>query len=131
MEGITLARIAKAIGIKGFIAIGLAVAFGLAVWHIHSLKADLGDAQLALANEKAAHAITRQSVADLESSLAVFVGAGKAARIAQLASIEAQAKRNADLDAEANAIFDEMARLGDTKGGQCKTPKTIIDAKGL
>jgi len=49
--------------------------------------------------------------------------------VAQLASIEAQAKDNARLRAQADAIRGEMATL--TPDGRCETPASIRGAEGL
>lgn len=86
--------------------------------HLRNDKATLS-AQLAISNA---------SITTLEKSLADFVGAGKAAKVAQLASVEAQAKDNAALQGQADAIRAEVAKL---PAGKCATPKSITDAKGL
>jgi septal ring factor EnvC (AmiA/AmiB activator) len=132
IEGLTLAKIAKAIGIKGFAAIGLAIALIGTAIYAHHVAADLEAKRNELAAEKAGHAITRQSVTILQQSLEQFVGAGHAARVAQLAAIEAQAKDSATLQAQAEAIRKEMAaapaRAADP---DCRSPRSVINAKGL
>lgn len=115
------------------IAAGVAVAALIAASILWSLwKGEIerhDDTRDKLGTEQARHAVTRQSVATLELSLGRFVGAGKAARAAQLASIEAQAKGNARLQAQADAIRAEMATW--KPDGRCETPGSIMGAEGL
>lgn len=129
-EALSVAKIAKAIGIKGFISIGLALALALVMWRADSISKDREDMRNKLAAERAAHAVTRASVDNLQNSLATYVGAGKAAKVAQLAAIDAQAKDNAQLKAQADAIRAEMA-APKAKAADCKTPGSILKAKGL
>lgn len=132
IEGFTLAKLAKAIGIKGFAAIGLALALAFVMMRAHGLSGDLEAKRNELAAERAGHAITRQSVTILQQSLEQFVGAGKAARVAQLASVEAQAKDSASLQAQADAIRAEMAQMGERAADpECRSPRSVIDARGL
>lgn len=126
---IEIGKLAKMIGIKGFVIIGMAIALGIVMWRADVISGKLEDKRNELAAERAGHAITRQSVATLEQSLSRFIGAGKAAKIAQLAAIEAQAKDSAELQAQADAIRSEMSTL--TSDAKCTTPKSIIDARGL
>jgi cysteinyl-tRNA synthetase len=126
---LTLAKAAKSIGIKGFAAIGLAMALIFVMIRAHGLSGDLEAKRNELAAERAGHAVTRQSVDILQQSLEQFVGAGKASQVAQLAEIEAQAKNNKELQAQADAIRAEMEAMGKQPG--CKTPRSIITAKGL
>lgn len=126
---IAWAKLAQSIGIKGFISIGLGLALALVMWRADAISGQRDDARQETANERAAHKVTRNSVDILQTSLGKFVGAGKAAKIAQLASIEAQAKDNAKLQGQADAIRAEMATLNDD--GECKTPQSILNAEGL
>ena len=128
--GLTLGKAASAIGIKGFFIIGLIIALGIVMWRADSISADREDQRNKLAAERANHEVTRNSVNTLTASLAKFVGAGQAARIAQLASIEAQAEDNARLQSAADAIRAEMETLTDDDG-RCITPGSIINAEGL
>lgn len=123
------AKIAAAIGIKGFVAIGLAVALGIAMWRADAISNDREAIRNNLATERANHAVTRNSVAILEDSLAKFVGAGNAARAAKLASMEAQAKDSEMLELEARAMRREMETWNDD--GSCTTPGSILGAGGL
>lgn len=127
MPGIV--KLAEAIGIRGFIAIALAIALGIVMWRADTISGQRDDAIQAKATEVAQHAVTRQSVATLQAELAKFIGAGKAAKIAGLAAIEAQAKDSAKLQAQADAIRAEMANL--QPSGQCRTPDSILNAEGL
>lgn len=132
IETFTLAKVAKAIGIKGFAAIGLGLALIFVIIRAHGLSGDLEAKRNELAAERAGHAITRQSVAILTDSLEQFVGAGEAAKVAQLASIEAQAKDNAALQAQAEAIRAEMEAMSKraVEPG-CRSPRAVINARGL
>lgn len=132
IEGLTFAKVAKAIGIKGFISIGLGLALLFVMMRAHGLSGDLEAKRNELAAERAGHAITRQSVTILQQSLEKFVGAGQAARVAQLASIEAQAKDSKSLQAEAEAIRSEMSKIGERPADpNCRSPRSVINARGL
>lgn len=134
LQGLTFAKAAQAIGVKGFAAIGLAVALAIVMWRADAISESREEVRNALAAERANHAVTRESVDTLTTALGRFVGAGKAAKVAQLASMEAQAEDSAALQREANAIRAEMATFGTTgtdANGRCVTPKSILDAKGL
>lgn len=132
IEGFTLAKLAKAIGIRGFLAIGLGLALIFVMIRANSLSGDLEAKRNELAAERAGHAITRQSVTILQQSLEKFVGAGEAAKVAQLAAIEAQAKDNADLQAQADAIRAEMEAMGERAADpNCRSPGSVINARGL
>lgn len=132
IDGLTLAKGVKAIGIRGFIAIGLGFALVIVMMRADSISKDREAIRNALAGERAAHSITRQSVTTLQDALEKFVGAGDAARVAQLASIEAQAKDNAELQAQADAIRAEMEAMGQRPADpECKTPGSVINARGL
>lgn len=132
IEGFTLAKLAKAIGIRGFLAIGLGLALIFVMIRANSLSGDLEAKRNELAAERAGHAITRQSVTILQQSLEQFVGAGEAAKVAQLAAIEAQAKDNADLQAQADAIRAEMEAMGERAADpNCRSPRSVINARGL
>lgn len=124
--------VAKAIGIKGFAAIGLALALGVVMIRADQISGELEKNRDALAAERATHAITRQSVTILQSSLERFVGAGRALRVAQLAAIEAQAKDSAKLQNEADAIRAEMSAMGTRSVDEnCRSPGSVINARGL
>jgi cell division protein FtsB len=110
-------------------AVALALALAVVMWRADAISAQRDDLRADLATCEARHAVTRQSVATLELSLGRYVGAGKAARVAQLAAIEAQADDNARLEAQAAAIRAEMAAM--EPGPGCETPDSIRNAEGL
>jgi cell division protein FtsB len=111
-------------GITAVLLIALGVMFLI---HKHDLStADKLRNEVATVNAKLA--VSNASIAELQASLSRYVGAGKAAQVAQLAAVEAQAKDNAALQGQADAIRAEMAKL---PAGKCETPKTVITAKGL
>jgi hypothetical protein len=132
IEGIAVAKGLKAIGLKGFLAIGLGLALVIVMMRADQISKDREALRTSLAGERAGHAITRQSVALLRQSLEAFVGAGQAARIAQLAEIEAQAKDSAALQDQADAIRAELEALGEREPDErCMTPRSVINAEGL
>jgi hypothetical protein len=92
----------------------------------YEAQRDAARAQVSAANAKLA--VSNASIAELQHSLSAYVGAGQAAKVAQLASIEKQAKDNAALQAEADAIRAEMAK-GRAEG--CASPESVTSARGL
>ena len=127
------ARLGLSQGLSRVLAVGvplaLLVALTGALWlrgaHYREQR-DTARAQVETVNAKLA--VSNASIAELQKSLAEYVGAGKAAKVAQLAAVEAQAKDNAALQAQADAIRDEMATL---PAGKCETPASVRGAKGL
>ena len=95
-------------------------------WTHAAEQRDTARAQVEAANAKLA--VSNDTIAALQKSLSDYVGAGKAAKVAQLASVEAQAKDNAALQGQADAIRAEVAKL---PAGKCETPKSVISARGL
>ncbi len=120
-------RVARllAVGVPIVLA-ALCVAFLWARGTHYRDQRDTARAQIETVNAKLA--VSNASIAELQASLSRYVGAGKAAQVAQLASIERQAKDNAALQAQADAIRAEVAKM---PAGKCETPKTVITAKGL
>lgn len=105
----------------------LALVFGgVQTWRLGNAQDALEKKRNELATCEARHAVTRQSVADLELSLGRYVGAGKASRVAQLAAIEEQAKDSGRLMKQAAAIRAEMAEM--EPGPGCETPDSIRGA---
>lgn len=119
-----LTELATRIGIRGYIAIGLALALSLMAWRANSLSNELESKRDELAGEKAAHQITRRSVDTLQEVLEKYVGAQKAARIAQLASVEKQAKKSAAMRERAAAIRAEIDSL---EADDCRTPDFVME----
>lgn len=114
----------SSLGIGGSIAAVLGVMLLAAGLQIRSLSSNLEDKRNELATERAGHALTRQSVGILQTSLEKFVGAGRAARIAQLASVEAQAKKSADQRAKAESIRAMIDSLEPDEA--CRTPDFVM-----
>ena len=107
------------------IVCALAIALAFVIWRADGLSDSLEAKRNELASERAAHAITRGSVETLQGALEKFVGAGKAARAAQLSSIEAQAPRSAVLRGKAAAIRAELESL--EPDDQCRTPGFVME----
>lgn len=131
LRGIWAALIALAFAIVlALLAVQTVRIEGFKIWPI-SMKGY----KASLADEKAAHrscnsnlAVSNASIATLQKSLSDYIGAGKAAKVAQLAAVEAQAKDNAALQGQADAIRAEVAKL---PPGKCETPESVRKAKGL
>ncbi len=117
--------------VLGGLSLALAIALVVVVWRADVISGKLEDKRDELAREEARHAVTRQSVGILEGELAKFIGAGKASRVAKLASIEAQAKDSARLQQQADVIRAEMATQAEGDPCDCSTPGSIINAEGL
>lgn len=111
------------------VALTLMIALGVTMWRADVISEDRERIRNLLATEVANHAVTRSSVVTLEQALGRYVGAGAAARIAQIDSLEAQADDNALLQRQADAIRAEMETLVSADG--CATPDSILNAEGL
>lgn len=125
LPALAFGKLASAIGIKGFIAIGLALALGIVMWRADAISADREEQRNALAAERAQHAVTRLSLATLEAELGQMVRDGelRAERLEE--AMEAQDERSADLRAQAARVRSE--------GGvdACVTPDAVRGATGL
>ena len=78
MPAIDFARIFRAIGLRGFLAIAFAVALVIAMWRADAISDQREDARNALATETAQHAVTRQSLETLTYEMARLVQEGEA-----------------------------------------------------
>lgn len=125
LPALAAGKIAGMIGVRGFIAIGLALALGIAMWRADAISDSREEARNALAAERAQHAVTRLSLATLESELAKMVRDGtlRAERLEE--AMEAQDERSAALRAQAARVRAE--------GGvdACVTPDAVRNAGGL
>lgn len=124
ISGMTAAKAAQAIGIKGMISIGLAIALAVVMWRADVISGKLETKRDELAAEKANHQITRNSVDILEGELAKYIGAGRAAQAAQLAAIEAQAKKSASLRLQAADIRGMLDSI--EPDDECRTPDFVM-----
>lgn len=122
---IGLASVARTIGIKGGVIIALGIALAIVMWRADAISADREAMRNTLAAERAQHAVTRQSLATLESELGKMVRDGelRAERLEE--ALEAQDERSAALRAQAERIRAE--------GGvdACVTPDAVRGASGL
>lgn len=120
------AVIARAIGIKGFVAIALLLALGVQTLRLADTHGDLEDKRNELATEVAQHAVTRQSLATLERELRKMVADGelRASRLAE--ARQEQQERTEALREQAARIAAEGASEGD-----CVTPDAVRNAGGL
>lgn len=78
MTPIDFAGLFRAIGLRGFIAIGLALALGVTMWRADTISGQRDDLIASLATEEARHAVTRQSVETLSTEMARLVAEGEA-----------------------------------------------------
>jgi uncharacterized protein HemX len=125
----TLATIARMIGIRGFIAIGLALALAFAWWRAGVWQERAEEQAQAAANERAAHSVTRASLDNLEQRLAVFIADGKRRSEAAERAVEAQRERSAALDAQIARLRSQGASAGEIE--RCESPASVIEAEGL
>ena len=65
-----LLKAASFLGVRGFIALGLGLALALVMWRADSISRDREKLRNELAGERAAHAVTRQSVRTLSGEIA-------------------------------------------------------------
>jgi uncharacterized protein HemX len=125
----TLATIARLIGIRGFIAIGLALALAFAWWRAGVWQERAEEQAQAAANERAAHSVTRASLDNLEQRLAVFIADGKRRSEAAERAVEVQRERSAALDAQIARLRSQGATAGEVE--RCESPASVIGAEGL
>lgn len=121
------AAVFRVIGVRGFIAIGLALALGVAMWRADAISGERDKLRTALAGEQARHAVTRQSLATLQRELDAMVKDGE-----MRAERLAQARREA-IEATAG-LREQAARIGAvaaSPGDPCVTPDAVRGAKGL
>jgi hypothetical protein len=127
LPALAFGKIASAIGIKGFIAIGIALALGIVMWRADAISEDREALRNTLATERAQHAVTRQSLMILEGELAKMVRDGelRASRLAE--ARQEQQERTEALRGQAERIRAEGAAEGDP----CATPDAVRNAGGL
>jgi hypothetical protein len=127
---VTFAAIARAIGIRGFIAIGFAVALAFTMWRADVLSGRLETSQQHLANEKAAHAVTTASLRLLEEKLATYIKDGERRSAAAEKALQAQQERSAALEAQAGRI--RTVRVSTPAVPErCETPEVVLESEGL
>lgn len=111
-----------ALGIRGWLAIGLGVACAALLWSNSSLRSDLADKHDELTTERALHAVTRASLNTLEAELQAMVDEG-----------EARAERVAEAQEEAEdraaGMRADIERIGAADvSDPCVTPREILEA---
>lgn len=125
LPALAAGKIASAIGIKGFIAIGMALALGIAMWRADVISADREDLRNTLAAERANHAVTRASLATLERELAKMVRDGEL-RASRLAEARQEQERRS------GALREQAARIrAETGVDACVTSDAVRNAGGL
>lgn len=112
----------------GIIAL-LLVALGIVMWRADAISGQRDKAIQRAANEAAAHAVTKASLAKLEQRLAAFIAAGERRTEAARKAVEAQEARSAALTAQ-------IARLRSTRPTaveieRCESAGDVLRAEGL
>jgi ABC-type branched-subunit amino acid transport system ATPase component len=126
---VTFTMIARAIGIRGFIAIGFAAALALMWWRAGVWQDRAEEQAQAAANERAAHAVTRASLDNLEQRLAVFIADGDRRAEAAARALREQRERSAALDAQIARLRSQVPTAGEIE--RCETPAGVLSASGL
>jgi hypothetical protein len=129
MPALAFGKIASVIGIKGFVAIGLALALAIMWWRADTISGQRDAAIQARANEQAAHTVTKASLSQCIARSEAYVAEGLRRQKAAAEALRAQEKRSAALDAQ-------IARLRATKPTQaeieaCESPAAVLDSEGL
>ncbi len=122
--------IARAIGIRGGIAILLAIALGITMWRADAISGQRDEAIQGKANEAAAHSVTKASLALLEEKLATYIKDGERRQKAAQDALEAQQERSASLDRQIGAIRSQRASTPAVVE-RCETPEVVLSAEGL
>lgn len=127
LPALAFGKIASSIGIKGFVIIGMALALAVMWWRADAISDSREEVRNALAAERATHAVTRSSLATLESELGKMVRDGelRAERLEE--AMEAQDERSAALREQAERIRAQAGSGGDP----CATPDAVRGASGL
>ncbi len=115
--------------IGGGVIAALVIALALVMWRADAISDDREVQRNLVAAERATHAVTRQSVQDLKANLAKFVGAGRAARVAQLAAIQKQAPKSASMRAQAEEIRAMAEAFAPEDPCDCSTPDFVMEAR--
>jgi hypothetical protein len=126
---VNLALIARAIGIRGFIAIGFALAFAFMWWRAGVWQGRAEEQAQAAANERAAHAVTRASLSQLEQRLAAFIDDGERRSRAAQEALAEQRGRSAALGEQIARIRAQRPAAGDLAA--CRSPGAVLAAEGL
>jgi flagellar biosynthesis/type III secretory pathway protein FliH len=130
---LAFASIARAIGIKGFIAIGMALALAIVMWRADRISAARDHAIERVYAEQAAHAVTLASNATLKAAIAKANAEAQARADALTAARKEAAASDLRL-AEARVASDsQIARLralGAATGAQeaCPVPEALAGA---
>mgnify|MGYP006206408459 CR=1 FL=1 len=107
MPVVDFARLFRAIGIRGAIAIALAIALGVVMWRADSISQSREKLRNEYAAETARHAVTRQSVETLIGELQRMVEEGEARRERVADAMMQAAEDTAPLRQEAERIERE------------------------
>lgn len=125
----TFATLARMIGIKGGIILALLLAFGFVAWRADTFSDRLEQSRNSLAAEKAAHAVTRASLDNLQQRMAVFIADGKRRSQAAQRALERQESHSAALGEQIARIRAE--RPSSAAAAACETPAAVRRAGDL
>lgn len=128
-----LSMIAARIGIKGGIIAVLLLALGFMWWRAGVWQERAEDLTQAVANEKAAHAVTRVSLDQCADAHAAYIDDGIKRRRALERALERQESRSAALERQIAAIRAQRApaRTAEAVRGVCETADAVMRAEGL
>ena len=118
-----------AMKISAGIIAALLLALGLLWWQNGRLGDKLGAAVQLAANEAAAHAVTKASLANLELREAVYIREGEARQKAAREALQAQEARTAALDAQIARLRSEGPTAVNVE--RCETSGAVMGAEGL
>lgn len=124
-----LLKAASFLGVRGFIALSLGIALALVMWRADSISKDREKLRNDLAGERAAHAVTRQSVRTLSSQIARLMRESQE-RAEEYERNKKQAERNAARLAERARTSEKRISMlmSVTESGDpaCRVPDELL-----
>jgi len=124
-----MTAISSFLGIRGFIALGLAAILAFVCWRADVISGQRDDALQSVAMEKAAHAVTTASLDQCISRSEAYVKEGQDRQKAATEALEKQKAVSQALDQQIARIRAERASTGDQV--ECVTPRSVMEAEGL
>lgn len=122
--------ILSAIGIKGFISIGLALALGITMWRADVISGQRDRAIQERANEQAAHAVTKASLTTLEKTMAIYIEDGKRRSEAARDALEAYQGQSQSLGRQIERLRS-AASVAIPEPERCPSPAVVLETEGL
>jgi chromosome segregation ATPase len=126
--------IAKFLGIRGFVALGFAIALGVVMWRADAISGQRDHYRDAYSMEQARHAVTRQSVEALTTAVEDLNEQAEQRAEAFAEAQELAEKREKELERarrSSDATIASLRQLA-AREGQCATPSDLAElAEGL